>query len=52
MGWDWMFLNLSKSSPSNVLKMFLNILVSTNEPEAPIHFIELAAALAGKKCIK
>ena len=61
-----MLLNISlRISASNVLKMFINIIVSigraavifhsykptgsTNQPEAQIHFNELAATLAGKK---
>ena len=51
-----MFLNILKISDSNVLKMFLNIIVQllfsirTNQPEAQVRFIESArATLAGKK---
>ena len=51
-----MFLKVLRISASNVLKMFLNIIVSidywgfpSNQPEAQILFIELAATLAGKK---
>ena len=50
-----MFLNILRISASNVLKMFLNIIVSigcavvTNRPEAQIRFIELAATLAGNE---
>ena len=55
-----MFLNILRISVSNVLKMFLNIIVSigcavvifhslkTNRKHK-IRFIELAATLAGKK---
>ena len=57
-----MFLNILRVSGSNgVLKMFVSVTVSMgcaviifllyklNQPEAQIHFIELAATLAGKE---
>ena len=55
----WMnFLNFLRISVSNVLKMFLNIIVSIewqllfsvciNHPKAQIRFIVLATTLAGK----
>ena len=59
LGWGWMFLTILRISASNVLKMFLNIIlvlgvqllfsICTNQPDAQIRFIELAATLAGKK---
>ena len=54
-----MFLTILRISASNVLKMSLNIIlvlgvqllfsICTNQPDAQIRFIELAATLAGKK---
>ena len=53
-----MFLNILKNSASNVLEMFLNVILSigcllfsirTNRREARTSFIELTATQAGKK---